>query len=338
MAKSKVFLGLLKICVTGIREGQNIDYGRLRNSLLPLPQKEEQTQIARFLDWKTAQINKFIHNKLRLIELLKEQKQNVINQAVTRGLNSNVKFKPSGVEWIGNIPEHWEVRRIKTVTKILRGKFSHRPRNDASLYDGEFPFIQTGDVARAGKFIFEYKQTLNKKGFAVSKQFPKGTLTMTIAANIGDVAILDFDACFPDSIVGFVPNKDVFLDFLYYSFTAMKKELLKGAPVNTQGNLNIERIGVMSIALPDHQTQKALVKTIESASDKNNQAISRAQREIELIHEYRTRLISDVVTGKVDVRGIAVPEVAEEEILALDEDAAETNNVINEEGAMDEAN
>lgn len=151
LAKAKVFLGLLKTCVTGIREGQNIDYNKLRNALLPLPAYVEQTQIARFLDWKTTQINKFIHNKRDLIALLKEQKQNIINQAVTRGLNPDVKLKPSDVEWIGNIPEHWEIRRIKTVTKIVRGKFSHRPRNDPSLYDGKFPFIQTGDVARAKK-------------------------------------------------------------------------------------------------------------------------------------------------------------------------------------------
>ncbi|MGC1954598.1 MAG: restriction endonuclease subunit S, partial [Gammaproteobacteria bacterium] len=88
--------------------------------LLPLflPNIEEQTQIARFVDWKTAQINKFIRNKRRLIELLKEQKQNVINQAVTRGLDSNVKFKPSGVEWIGDISEHWEVAPLKHLASI----------------------------------------------------------------------------------------------------------------------------------------------------------------------------------------------------------------------------
>jgi type I restriction enzyme S subunit len=295
----------------------------LKGTILPIPSKSEQTQIAKFLDWKTTQINKFIRNKRRLIALLKEQKQNIINEAVTRGLDPNVKLKPSGVEWLGDIPEHWEVRRIKTVTRILRGKFSHRPRNDASLYDGVFPFIQTGDVARAGKFIVKYNQTLNEKGFLVSKQFPKGTLTMTIAANIGDVAILDFDACFPDSIVGFVPRKGVFLEFLYYVFTSMKKELLKEAPVNTQGNLNVERIGGMSIPIPDYYTQRALVKNIEELSGQIDQTITRAEGEIELMREYRTHLISDVVTGQVDVRDIEVPDVMEGDLLDLEEDPSE---------------
>ena len=284
-----------------------------------IPVVGEQIHIAHFLDWKSAQINKFIRNKRRLIELLKEQKQNIINQAVTRGIDPDVKLKPSGVEWIRDIPEHWEVRRIKTVTKILRGKFSYRPRNDASLYDGVFPFIQTGDVARAGKYITKYRQSLNEKGFSVSKQFPKGTLTMTIAANIGDVAILDFDACFPDSIVGFIPNKGVLLEFLYYAFTAMKKEFLKQAPVNTQGNLNIERIGAMSIVLPDIEEQQLLVDKIESLSEQFDQTITRTEREIELMREYRTRLISDVVTGQVDVRGVEVPDVAGDNLAALDE-------------------
>lgn len=106
LAKSKTFLSLLKTCVTGIREGQNIDYERLRRYSLPLPSIVEQTQIARFLDSKTAQIDKFTRNKRRLIELLKEQKQHIINQAVTRGLDPNVKLKPSGVAWLGDIPEH----------------------------------------------------------------------------------------------------------------------------------------------------------------------------------------------------------------------------------------
>jgi type I restriction enzyme S subunit len=270
-----------------------------------IPPLDEQELIVGFLRDFDRQVRRFIRNRRRLIKVLNEQKQAIINRAMTRGLDPNAALKPSGIDWIGDIPEHWEVRRIKMVTKILRGKFSHRPRNDPSLYDGKFPFIQTGDVARAEKFIIGYKQTLNEKGFAVSKEFPKGTLTMTIAANIGDVAILDFDACFPDSIVGFIPDRGVFLDFLFYSFTAMKRELLKEAPINTQGNLNIERIGAMSITLPDYEMQKAIAEAIELDTVEIDKAIIHAKQEINLIREYRTRLISDVVTGKVDVRHLA---------------------------------
>ncbi len=206
---------------------------------------------------------------------------------------------------LGDIPKHWEVRPVKQVTKILRGKFTHRPRNDPSLYDGPYPFIQTGSVAGAKKFITEYKQTLNDRGLAVSKMFPKGTLCMTIAANIGDVAILDFEACFPDSVVGFVPRSSLDRDFLFFVFRCMKQELLADAPVNTQGNLNVERIGMKGIPFPPLEEQQTITKGIEAETGAFDTAIARTEREITLMQEYRTRLTADVVTGKLDVREAA---------------------------------
>ena len=103
-------------------------------------------------------------------------------------------------------------------------------------------FIQTGDVANATKYIVSYSQTLNELGKSVSKEFPKGTLTMTIAANVGDVAILNFDAYFPDSVVGFVPNKNIRTLYLFYVFSAMKDEFIRTAIKSTQLNLNIDRV------------------------------------------------------------------------------------------------
>ena len=234
-----------------------------------------------------------------------------------------------------DILEHWEVRWLKFVSKILRGKFTHRPRNDPSLYDGSYPFIQTGEVARANKYITSYRQTLNDKGYAVSKEFPKGTLTMTIAANIGDVAILDFDACFPDSIVGFVPDKCIALEFLYRICSVMKTEFLKEAPINTQGNLNIDRIGTMAISLPPLGEQQAILAHIEKQTAAIDAAVARVEREIELIGEYRTRLIADVVTGQVDVRHIEVPEgdCSTENAESTEADA----EIIDEEPALEEA-
>ena len=273
------------------------------------PPLAEQTAIVRYLDQADKCIRRYVSSRERLIELLEEYRQAVIHHAVTRGLDSDVRLKPSGVEWLGDVPAHWEVKRVKQVSRILRGKFTHRPRNDPSLYNGPYPFIQTGDVARAKKTIVEYSQTLNEQGLAVSKMFPTGTLVMTIAANIGDVAILDFEACFPDSVVGFVPHQNVDRDYLYYLFRAMKAEFLREAPVNTQGNLNVERIGARHIALPPISEQTAIVAYIDKATAAIDAAIDRARREIELLGEYRTRLIADVVTGKVDVREAVVRSV-----------------------------
>jgi type I restriction enzyme S subunit len=135
--------------------------------------------------------------------------------------------------------------------------------------------------------------------------FPAGTLVMTIAANIGDVAILNFDACFPDSIVGFVPAGNIDRDYLYLVFCCMKPELLREAPVNTQGNLNVERIGAMGIPLPLLEEQTKIVRHVESETSSLGSVVSRIEREIDLLREYRTRLIADVVTGKLDVREAA---------------------------------
>jgi type I restriction enzyme S subunit len=301
----------------------------LKCEVLPRPPRAEQKHIVRFLSHFDNRINRLIHAKRRLVKLLDEQKQVIIHRAVTRGLDPDVRLKASGVDWLGDVPEHWRVLNLKISTKILRGKFTHRPRNDPSLYDGPYPFIQTGAVAQAGKLVTSYKQTLNDRGLAVSKMFPRGTLVMTIAANIGHVAILDLDACFPDSVVGFIPKIDMDRDFLYYILRSMKGELLREAPVNTQGNLNIDRIGTMSIPVAPLKEQLKAVLEIEEQNQHLDAAIFRARREVDLLREYRTRLIADVVTGKLDVRGVELPEL--EEVEALDVDAEDDLTDIDED-------
>ncbi len=266
------------------------------------PDIEEQQTIARFLDHKTAQIDALIAKKEALLEKLAEKRTALISHAVTKGLNPQAKMKDSGVEWLGQVPEHWEVKSIKYLTKILRGKFTHRPRNDPRFYDGEYPFIQTGDIANASKYISTFSQTLNEDGLKVSKEFPAGTLVMTIAANIGDMAILDFNACFPDSIVGFVPKENVNLDFLYYTFVAMKQKLMSTAVLNTQLNLNIDRISSQFAALPPFEEQVKIDGYLESGLKKLGDQEVYIEKAIEKLKEYRSALITQAVTGKIDVR------------------------------------
>lgn len=274
------------------------DFFRIESILPPI---EEQTAIAAFLDRKTALIDQAIAIKQKQIELLKERRQILIHKAVTRGLNSDVKMKDSGVEWIGEIPEGWEVKALKFSTSIFRGKFTHRPRNDERLYDGIYPFFQTGDVARAGKYLSEYRQTLNEFGLRVSTLFPKGTIVMTIAANIGDISILDIDACFPDSIVGFKPMDFIDSDFLYNSLLIMKEQFMSSTIKNTQMNLNVDRIGTNSIAIPTINEQKQIVGYIETITTKISTAITLKTQEIEKLKEYKSTLINSAVTGKIKV-------------------------------------
>ena len=187
-------------------------------------------------------------------------------------------------------------------------------------------------MAQASKLIVSYSQTLNEKGLAVSTLFPSGTLVMTIAANIGDVAVLTFDACFPDSIVGFVPQASADRDYLYMVFVCMKPELLREAPVNTQGNLNVERIGAMEMPCPPHGEQGSIAKQATQETAAFDTAISRLEREIELLREYRTRLVADVVTGKLDVREAAAVLPDEAPLDASEDDA----NLSDQTDAADE--
>jgi type I restriction enzyme S subunit len=292
-----------------------------------VPRHEEQTQIARFLDWKTAQINKFIRNKRRLIELLKEQKQNIINQAVTRGLDPKVKLKPSGVEWIGDIPEHWEVRRLKFLCHNLNEQTSEKQPGETyialehveswtgriSLPDDEITFDSQVKRFQPGDVLFG----------KLRPYLAKVTRPQTAGVCVGEFLVLR-------------ATGDVSADFLEQKLRSKRViDLINSSTFGAKmPRADWTFIGNLKFAYPPADEQREILEHIQEKSAEIDQAISRAQREIELMREYRTRLISDVVTGQVDVRGIEVPEVAEDELLALEEDTADV--VIDDEGDMDE--
>ncbi|MCR4458893.1 MULTISPECIES: restriction endonuclease subunit S [Enterobacteriaceae] len=274
----------------------------ISNAYTCVPPVSEQQRIAAFLDFKTTQIDSLIAKQESLLEKLAEKRMILINQAVTKGINPAVTLKNSNCEWLGSIPSHWTSKKIKYFATITRGRFSHRPRNDPRFYNGEYPFIQTGDVANADKFITSYVQTLNDDGLKVSRLFPSGTLVMTIAANIGDMAILDFDACFPDSIVGFIPKEDINLNYLYYLFIAMKQQLLSTAVLNTQLNLNIERIGDQIGSCPPKEEQDKISEYLDDVVAKIIEQSSMIKTIILKLQEYRAAIITNAVTGKIDLR------------------------------------
>ena len=282
----------------------------INNLEVPIPSADEQRAISSFLDVETSKIDGLVSEQRRLIELLKEKRQAVISHAVTKGLNPNAPMKPSGIQWLGDVPQHWTVKKLRYFAEVLRGKFTHRPRNDPAFYDGDFPFVQTGEITGASKYITGYRQTLNERGISVSKQFPKGTLVMAIAANIGDVAILDFPAYFPDSIVGLVPNGTADVMFMYFLMQAMKQPMVQTATISTQMNLNVEQICSLSAACPPVKEQQAIADFLDKQVETFSQLQAEAERAIELLQERRTALISAAVTGKIDVREFAYQETA----------------------------
>lgn len=294
--QSDIFLTDFNLKLTGLIGG--VSQSAIKNIIIAIPKLEEQQQIADYLDKKCGEIDNVVETQKNIIEKLKEYKQSVITETVTKGLNKSVPQKDSGIEWIGNIPEHWEVQKLKYTTQIMRGKFNHRPRNDPKYYDGKFPFIQTGDITNASKYILTFSQTLNELGYSVSKEFPTGSICMTIAANIGDVAILNFNACFPDSIVGFVPTEQIHWNFLYYTLYAMKQQFTCNAIISTQLNLNVEIIKEILIPVPSLKEQQSLANYLDKKCSEIDTAISEKEQLIEKLTEYKKSLIYECVTGK----------------------------------------
>lgn len=281
----------------GVRQGLNWDGVKWLKILAP--SVPEQERIAAFLDAECAEIDAVLEKTRASIEEYKKLKQAVITQAVTKGIRGDRPMKDSGIEWIGDIPKEWDCKKVKYVTSISRGIFNHRPRNDERYYGGEYPFIQTGDVAGVQKYIESYSQTLNELGKSVSKCFPKGTLTMTIAANVGDAAILGFDAFFPDSVVGFIPNADINDEYLYYIFKAMKPEFVRTAIKSTQLNLNVERIRDLFVPVVVQKSEQLeIAEYLNTKCADIDALIAKKQQYLTEIENYKKSLIYEYVTGK----------------------------------------
>lgn len=271
-------------------------------SALPMlyPSVEEQKNIADYLDTKCAQIDTIITREQSVIEKLQEYNRAIISESVIKGINSDREVIDSGVQWIGRIPNSWKIIKLKYEADIRRGRFSHRPRNDPDYYDGKYPFIQTGDITASRKYITSYTQTLNERGLKVSNSFPKDTICMSIAANIGDVAILSFDACFPDSIVG-IGSKKIEINYLYYALKNMKERLLSVATISTQQNINVEILKDEFIALPPVDEQKQISNYLDRKSEAIDRIVYQKKYLIDKLNEYKKSLIYEVVTGKKEV-------------------------------------
>lgn len=163
---------------------------------------------------------------------------------------------------VGVIPEDWGIAELGTLAMIERGKFSARPRNDPQYYDGKYPFLQTGDVTRSGGRISSFTQTLNERGLSVSKLFPCRTLFFTIAANIGDVGIADFEAACPDSLVAISPRGGTEKEWLLYELAARKENFQALASPGAQLNINLEKLRPFVLPVPTLPEQRAIATAL----------------------------------------------------------------------------
>ena len=170
---------------------------------------------------------------------------------------------------MSELPKGWKETTLGDVGLLARGKSKHRPRWAPHLYDGEYPFIQTGQVKSAPKYIFDYEQTYSEAGLAQSKLWEKDTLCVTIAANIAEIAILKFPACFPDSVLGFRPDKEKCdLDFVYYYFSIVQARLRQIAIGSVQDNINLGTFERFPFFFPPLPEQRAIAGILSSLDDK----------------------------------------------------------------------
>ncbi len=268
---------------------------------LLIPPLNEQQQISRYLDWQTSKINKFIKAKKRLIALLKEQKQNVINQAVTRGLDPKVKFKPSGVEWIGDIPDHWEAIKLRNLLKPV----SSRNRPDLPLLS----VVREKGVIVRDVDDLEGNHNFIPDDLSNYRVVLKGQFAMNkMKAWQGSYGVSDFDgivspAYFVFEMLGKVQPEFFHLAIRSKTYVPFFIKASDGVRIG-QWDLSIPRMKEIPFFIPSPEEQGEIVGFVREQHSAIDQTITRAEREIELMREYRTRLISDVVTGQVDVRNV----------------------------------
>ena len=163
----------------------------------------------------------------------------------------------------------WQNFKLREVGTLQRGRSRHRPRYAFHLFNGPYPFIQTGEVREARKYVSTFENTYSEAGLAQSKLWPKGTLCITIAANIAELAILGFDACFPDSVLGFIPDETRSdLDFVYYTLTHFQKQLKHIGEGSVQDNINLGTFEDIEFPFPSLTEQKAIASVLSSLDDK----------------------------------------------------------------------
>ena len=276
----------------------------LGNNPVAFPPLIEQQAIATYLDEKCGEINRAIDVQKKKIDLLNEMKQTIITDAVTKGLDSNATMKDSGVEWIGKIPEHWEVRRLKTLCKSIRNGYVGPTRD---LYQ-EFgiPYIQSVHI-KDGNILFEREEYYVSDEWA--KKHPKikkGNILVVQTGDIGQIALVNakYDLCNCHALIILDINNNVisseFLS-LYLRSNIGKELMLQTKTGALLPHLNSTQIGFTKALLPPFQEQQSIVAHIEKETTKIDTQISKANRHIELLEELKQSIITEAVTGKIKV-------------------------------------
>lgn len=292
----------LKIYYSGLRN--TIKDDNFRAIPVPLPPLPTQTLIANFLDQKTTEIKKFIENKKKLIELLKEQKQSIIHRAVTKGIDPNAKMKESGIPWIGEIPEKWN---IVPFSKYFTSMIDYRWKTPEKVDSSEFILVTTRNIKDG---IIDYNlwlEYVSKDWYEESRSrwLPKKwDIIFTMEAPLWECALVDNeDVTFWQRIVKFRLNHLFIPEYTIYSMRSFffQSILQVEATGSTVLGLKSSKVHKLKFILPGVEDQRQIVEYIKKETSQIDSAISKIEQEIALIEEYQTSLIYQAVTGKLPI-------------------------------------
>lgn len=275
---------LYKDFIEGLSDGVNINnlkFDDLRNFQVPYPPPEEQQRIIRILDEAFEAIATAKANAEKNLQNARALFESYLDSIFTQ---SDPKRTPKTLE--------------EVAINFGRGRSKHRPRNAPHLYGGKYPFVQTGDIRKADHVITEYSQTYSDAGLAQSKLWPKGTICITIAANIAETAILGFEACFPDSVIGVVANpREADSGFIEYLLQAYKVRLQEMGKGSAQDNINMGTFERQKFPFPPVSEQKRIVEELDGLHQEAKSLGSTYQAKLIALEELRTSLLHQAFAG-----------------------------------------
>jgi type I restriction enzyme, S subunit len=287
-----------------LRDGLNLEMiGSIKS---PIPAKEEQLDISNYLDKKTVEIDQLIADKKKLLELYEQEKTTIINQAVTKGINPTAPMKDSGIEWLGEIPEHWEVKRIDLISNIVRGNTGFK--KDELLDAGEYVALQYGKTYKVNEINESFKFFVNSEFYKSNQIVQFGDVILISTSET--VEDLGHSSFYGREDIGLLGGEQILLrpinssvsgKYLYYSSKVFCVQLRKFARGIKVFRFNTDNLKEMYSIVPPLKEQQQIVHHIETECALIDTKITKTEKLIELLTEYRTALISEVVTGKIKV-------------------------------------
>ncbi|EPS3387052.1 restriction endonuclease subunit S [Vibrio vulnificus] len=304
--KCSPFIQALNSTSEGIRDGKTITYDEFGELLVALPSQAEQKAIATFLDRETQRIDSLIEEKQTFIKLLKEKRQALISHVVTKGLNPNVEMQDSGIEWIGQVPKHWNITSLKSVSTVVDPNPSHR---NPEYVDNGFPFISTKEFTGIDGIELDTLRRVSEDTVIEQEkrcEFREGSIAFSRKGTIGEVRILPHNIRFAllDSVCVINAGETVSYQYLYLQAKSSVYDSQLGAVVRGAAlkQVSVGKVRDLLTLCPPIDEQNQIVTYIDQQLEKLDKLVVETSTSLSLLKERRISLISAAVTGKIDVR------------------------------------